>query len=710
MQLITVILGMYRRSRLTSRYSVQMPCLLRIWSLLFITVAAVTTPSAAFCEMRDFIPRLIDYNGELDFFALRQTNENKTSGSKVSTTDTYFVEQLKLDTSGFVYHPAFITFTASGAVGLLQDKFQSDNTASPWNNSNANEYSLSAHVLPEKPYTLDLLTSRTEAFASTGSFTNVHPVIYLNSAMFTYRGSPIGFTTSYTNTRIISDTTTDSGVYTAQVTHSLRHSSTSIGLTRSDTTSNAGTTYDQSYYFLSNQLQFERLSFIEQLLLRSDLKYDTYEQSDPIQITRGRDNSWIEYLQLNLPWRFQSNSTYSRIYSASKSDPTSASVTSEQSRQSNSNDSINEVLMHRLGDSLFSSYIYNNSKNNSSGGQSDNVSNSLNFMYTKKIPWGIFTAGATGTILDTNNTGSVTTLNEVHQSKANGIDFFSLQQGLIDPSTIVVDLVAPNTGIRYQLINNVNYVITQIGNTFRITVQSFFLFPVPGFTPNPDINFVYTFNVTYLSTQGTFDIKTRTIGYNFGLSLFNNLLNPYYSYQTSDQTLVSGFFPGELSNYTVNTAGITVQRAPFRLWTEYQKYDSNINPSSSWRSRLDFHENVFQSLSVGAGLFYNVSHYLQSQSSIGLTSPYTETVRGATVSVQKIFPWHLNLSGAGYYAQTTGRTDSNAYSLNGLLTWRLGRLSVDAQATYQLVESLANNARQTTSQTVYLLKLRRQLF
>ena len=692
----------HSRSRKTRLYVI-----VRIWWLILLTAVTVSVPSTAFCDMQDFIPRITDYNGELDIFMLRQEDKNTVGGIKISTIDNSIIEQLKVYTSGFIYHPAFITFAASGALGLLEDQFKQNNSSSsPWSSSDANEYNINVHVLPEKPYTLDLLSSRTETFSSANAFSNIKPVIYVNGATFNYRG-PISLSTSYTETKTISDTTTDSGVLTAQATHTMQHSFSSIGFTRSDTSTNTGTDYDEDYYFVSNQLQFDRLLFFEQLVLRSDLKYDDYTQNQISQITNGSDNQWTEYLQLKLPWRFESDLTYSRIYSTSTAEPTAPFPSYSQS---NTNESFNEVLSNRLGDSLFTSYVFNDTTNKSSGGQSDSESNALNLMYTKKIPWGIFTAGVNGTIMTTDNTGSISTLNEVHQSAANGIDSFTLQPGLIDPATIVVYLIAPGTGIRYQLVNNVNYLIDQIGNTLRITVQSFFLFPVPGFTPNPDINFVYTFNVSYTSAQGTFDLETKTVGYNIGFVLFNNLLNPYYSYQNSGQKLTSGFFVGQLSSYTQNTVGIAVQKAPFRLWTEYQTYNSTINPNNTWKSRLDFHENVFKSLSVGAGVFYNRTDFLQNQSSVGPTSPYTQTVRGATVSIQKIFPWNLNISETGYFAQTTGLTNSNAYSLNGLVTWRFGRLSVDVQTTYELVDSLANSTKSSTGQMIYLVKLRRQLF
>jgi hypothetical protein len=676
-------------------------------SLVISILSLLALPSAALCDIQSFIPRIIDYNGELDIYMLRQTNDNSSAGTRTSTADNSVMEQLKLSLAGYVYHPAFITFLATGSVGLLQDQFTNNGVSSPWTNSSDNEYDVTVHVLPEKPYNLDLLTSRSESFAGAGLLGNIRPVVYLNSATFTYHEIPIGFSANYTDTKTITSSTTDSGVLNLTASHGIQHSYTTVGYTHSNTSSNTGTDYSQNYYFLTHQLQFDWF------VLRSQLKYDDYNQINPLDTVTGSDETWLEDLHMKLPWRFESDVSYNRTFNISQSEETpavsSGSVQSPQ-KQFNSDDVLIGNLTHRLGDSLFTSYTYNDTTTSSSGGRSDSESNALGVTYTKKIPWGVLTTGVSGNIQTSNNVGSITTLNEVHTAKADGIDSFTLQPGLIDPSTIVVYVVAPVTGFKYLLVNNQNYVIEPIGNTFKITVLPFLLNPVVGFTPNSDINFVYTFNVSYSSVQGTFGLNTTTTGYNAGLALFNNFLNPYFNHIQSSQRVVSGFFPGELSSYSTDVTGITVQKAPFRFSTEYQKYDSTINSNRVWKSRFDFWQNLSQSFSVAAGLSYDTSHFLQSESSIGITAPYTDIMRGASVSVHKIFDTNLTISGTGSYGNTTGHTVSNTYSFNGLLSWRMGKMFVDAQTTYQHVDTLASNTRQSIGSTLCLIKIRRILF
>ena len=91
--------------------------------------------------------------------------------------------------------------------------------------------------------------------------------------------------------------------------------------------------------------------------------------------------------------------------------------------------------------------------------------------------------------------GSVSTLNQVYTAKATGVDYFSLPQGIIDQASITIQVVAPQSGVTYLLENNVNYVIDTVGNTFRITILT--LNGIAGFTPAPDPNYVYSFNVSY---------------------------------------------------------------------------------------------------------------------------------------------------------------------------------------------------------------------
>src|SRR5208283_4076382 len=97
----------------SSVFSVARLYLFCSWLLLLLTAAAVAAPSVALCDMQQFIPRIIDYDGELDVTMAGQSHTNKSAGTSASTTDTSALEQLKLTLSCFVYHPAFITDLAS---------------------------------------------------------------------------------------------------------------------------------------------------------------------------------------------------------------------------------------------------------------------------------------------------------------------------------------------------------------------------------------------------------------------------------------------------------------------------------------------------------------------------------------------------------------------------------------------------------------------
>lgn len=673
--------------------------MVRIAGLLLLMAAALTAmPSAALCAMQQFIPRISDYTGEIETDLSYQSNTNKSGAAQASTTDTNVSERLNLSVLGYVYHPRFMYFNAKISGGLEQDQAANNGVAGRWRNSDVDEYELRGYILPEHPYNLELFISRKQPFQPNGLYnTSVRTVSYQKGAIFRYHEKPLTFTTSYSVTTTQSNDTTDSTVLNSMASYNLTHNLTSAGFSRNDISSVLGSRSNiQNNYYLTDQLQYSRFSLL------SSLRLDMSTQKDPFQVQNGNDDSWIEQLHLYLPWNFQSDLSYNRSYDGTK---TSASDTSTVAKQSNTTDSRIATLTHHLYQSLSTNFTYNETTNTSTGGRSDSSGGSLGAAYVKTIPGGVLTVAASGGLTSTQNTGSLTTLNEVHTAKATGLDSFTLQQGLIDEASITINVVAPQSSLTYLLTNNVNYRIDPAGNTFKITILT--LTGIPGFTPEADPNFVYSFKVTYSSKQGTFGLGITNMGYSARVALFNNMVNPYYSYSYSDQSVTSGFYPGIPAKSSSYTAGILLQKASFSFSTEYQNFSSTVNPYTSWRSRLNLGQKVTETINVSAGVSYTLNNYLQAAEQ----SPYNEKVGTANVSVQKSFPWNLNLSLNGSYSDTEGLSSSTALSFNGTLNWRVGRLSVNLGATSTFTDSMfAGSSKQSTNAAFYYLRMKRELF
>ncbi len=659
-------------------------------------------PSAALCDMRQFIPRITDYAGDVETDMKYQGNGTQSgTAGKWSNTSTLLSEGLNLALSGYVYHPRFIIFVGTGTGGFQQAGSGGSTGATPLNNSFATQYELRARILPQHPYNLELYTSRQEPFTEQSVYSSVRPVTYEKGAIFNYQRSSLFFNGTYRLTTNESSDTTNSTTTNVSVGYNIGHAASTVAYSNADTSSVSGRTSSQSTYNISNQLNFEKISLLDYMSLSSILGLTTNTRKDPSESQDEQDLEWSEQLHLDLPWNFKSNISYNLSKDTIKS-----AVTAPATATNQSNDTSRFIasLTHRLFRSLTTNFTYSSAVTTSEGGQSSGDAQSAAVTYTKMIPGGVLTLGGSGSIATTANNGPVTSLNEVHTAKATGADFFTLQQGTIDQTSITIDVVAPQSGFTFLLTNNVNYRIDTVGNAFRITILT--LNGIAGFTPDPDPNYVYSFKVTYSSTSGKFGLRTTSTGYSAGLQLFNNLVNPYYSYSLTSQNVVSGFYPGGPQSYSDSLAGVRLQKGYYSLQSEYETFQSTSHPYTAWRQRLGFGKKLTPSLSFSAGVSYALSNYSQSVQQ----NAYTEKVESANITVRKTFLSNLIFSLNVATSMTNGLVSSTSLSFNSTLTWRLGRLYLEGGATNQRTDSGSGLSKEQTSAVYYYLKMRRQLF
>ncbi|HKN18490.1 MAG TPA: hypothetical protein VJW95_01740, partial [Dissulfurispiraceae bacterium] len=417
--------------------------MVRIAGLLLIIAALTAMPSAALCDMQQFIPRLSDYSGDIETDMAYVSSSNKSGAGKVSNSDTDVTERLNLSALGYIYHPRFIYFNAKISGGLEQDEAASNGTGGRWTNFDIYEYDLRAYILPEHPYNLQLYISRSEPFQTNGLYyNNVQVVSNQKGGIFRYYARPLTFLASYNVNTIESNYTTNSTTLNSTASYNLEHIFTSAGFSRNDISSAFGLTNTQNNYSFTNQVQYTRF------YLLSTLRLDTYTLKNPLQLENGSDSQWIEQLHLYLPWNFQSDLSYNSSYDGSKTSP---SDTSTVISQSDLTDSRIATLTHHLYQSLTTSFTYNDTTTSSPGGRSDTTSDLLSAAYIKQIPGGVLTVAAYGGLISTQNTGSLTTLNEVHTAKATGLDSFTLQQVLINEASITINVVAPQSALTYLL-------------------------------------------------------------------------------------------------------------------------------------------------------------------------------------------------------------------------------------------------------------------
>jgi hypothetical protein len=673
--------------------------------IIFI-IYLVTAPSSVLADAKDFIPRLSDYYGELAV-DIRYENDNvKSNDVETKISDTTLVERLNLYTLGFVYHPNFITFHLNLSGGLKEEEFKSTFREIPWSTDIIDEYDFRMWLLPTHPYNLELYTIRhtplTRATASEGT----RPVAMSNGAVFKYDMRPFLCSLAYSQqTSEAGSATSESQNYSANVSYFIGPLSNTAGYQHIVSATSLKEKASREYSFFDNRFDIKNIRLMSKIALTKEQqeRHDTPPLSFEML-------SWTERLEVQLPWNFDSNLAYSFFKDTAETGRTASfpATTSEVTTQ----DARLEIG-HQLFASLRSRYAISYATSEYDQGESKVLTNSLNFSYTKRIPKGMLRLGTDFRLSRLNRKGQAITINELHSAKISGS--FTLNSDRVEESSIdiTVATVVPTGELStfVPLDKDLHYTVTPSGNTFIITIDSLdgTTVPVCQTADCLDIGYEYTFRVFYSSIPEDFIMDTTEYGINMRLELFKNFINPYFSYYKTIQDVVSGSLtgsPGDSENIKI---GLQLQKQPYMAIAEYQEIISNVNPSQSWRTELDYNKNLSLTTVLNGKVHYASTHYPQRLS--GSASGYTQTFYGAIVKVQKHYPESgLNATLGVAYDHSEGLGSSKTYSLNSALTFKRGYTDLIFQGRVSLSESESIRVKQEMLSEFFYLTMRRRLF
>jgi hypothetical protein len=669
-------------------------------------IAFLAVPTGAFGDIRRFTPRIYNNEGELETGVLYDYYKNTAAGRGTEATDTFIYERFTLTMTGYVYHPRFIQFLGKFSAGFNQEKFTqtglSPSEDDSWNNTFREEYELRALVLPEHPYNLELYTLRKEPFIRGLSAGTFNSAISSSGAIFKYKERPYNFFLSYDHTDIESrtftadtDSVATSGSYTKEwgsFWAALNHAESNAAQTQGipNPTSNTVDTYS-----LGNYLNF----WEKKVRLTSTVTENRFEQTSSLSTVNDDRRSWTEQLNLDLPWSFDA----SLSYRYSDDDQTTRSTDSPmETTLWSENRNANMVITQRLYQSLVTSYSYNYFTITTSGGDSTSSSQMLTSTYRKRIPRGYFNAGIGLGRSVTEGSGAPTVINENHNARI--FDEFTLQGSNIEETSIAVTVRSAQTGNLLPLAREIDYIVIRSGVSFRIRILS-----VPTEASSPDPLFQYEFRVTYSLASTDYKLETTNAAYNLRLDLFDRLFNPYYNYSRTDKEVVSGNFPGGDETVTINTVGATSEGPFFTLLAEYQDYDSNLNPTKTFRAEGSVWRTFRETTNLSANAYYMDRQYLEVPE---VNTPgYTETTLGGRARGEIRLPRrNLTASLSGNYWQTRGVFTTKSMLINALLTWKIARLDVALGAVIGHSETDLRNGIQKSDHNVYYLTIKRKLF
>jgi hypothetical protein len=637
----------------------------------------------------------------LDLFSSLERDELTTNFRGSDWSDLFFREKLTFFSNGYFYDPRFLQYQFSVAGALKQENFSASYVPSAdWRSGTGYEYDIRTFFLPEHPYNLELYALRFQpllrqlASPQSGTFQTTW------GGIFRYRDKPWFFGTRY------NDTTTESGVVSSNVRQfsvdgeyfrrfeggNQVSVNASFHPTRFSNTT--GIDGEIQEYSLGGLLDVQRAR-LTTTLTQNDITQDSgfggrFENDQTL---------WYEVLNLYFTKKFRSDISY-RIQDYENTIPAGPTQPSQTLDQVNK---IFELdLVHRLYESLDSTFTHVDNRRASSGGDTDYTLNALSFSYNKLIPRGRFLAGLNLGRSLTETRGDVDIVDESHPAVAVPGSFLLGQQN-VAPGSVVVFLRSPLPPFDIiQLVEGLHYTLLPISNTLEVQVVTLPpQFALPG---------SFDFTVSYSLTTGTFDLRMDDIGYNASVDLLDNLLTPYYSFVAVRSTVLSGVFPGIPLDSTTRTLGLRFYRGPLRGLVEYQQLQWEVSPYRAWRAEAQYTGTLNPTTRCYAIGSYVNKYFPQGTSQV-LRDSYTDQTVSASGSLQKQIPsLALMFSVGGSFSRLHGRVDGSAYSFNSSLTYHVGKMDITAGATAYQAGTEAEDFTTDRRHQYYYFNLRRTFF
>lgn len=670
-------------------------------------IAGVVPTPALGNGWTDFIPTPYQNRAFLDVFGAYERDDNRAAEPRVKWTDTFLRERLTLESNGYSYHPRFMQYQFSlGGVARQEEYEHSLYGSRGWRQGNGVEYQARLYFLPEHPYNLDIYGARYEPLYKEQGADSHNTVETTKGAIFRYRKKPYFAHASYGDESIESDQSRSDvrrvsvgGEYLKRFHDYEATFTASANPSWFDNSSGVdGTTQE---YLLSNYLN------LKQARLNSYLSLEYFDQSSPSSGDMSNDQlSWDEILTVNLPWRFRGDVYYRYQDNQSSFDAPGQLYDREMGDQSQD---VKFDLVHRLYESVDTTYMLFDNRRDSYGGQSDALTHSVSVNYAKSIPTGRYLAGISWGTTDMDSSGEADIPFEPHSAKLNS--WFRLTQQNIDPDSLAV-FVRARTGEMVPLYEHENYAVNALagddGNWASVEILVFSV-PPDLMSDNPD--HVYDFFVTYSLTTGDFGMRTDSLGANTSLELLDNLLTPYFSYVKVNSDVLYGDFPGTPVDATTYTAGLMLHFRSLRARGEYQDVDWEASPYRSWRAEIQWIGALTATTNVYATAYYLNKHYPNGTTS-SYSEPYTEETESFSASLQKtFFSRNLHLAVGGSYSRIDGLVESQVYAGNATCMWRIGKLDITAGATAYEAESSGWTTTETKrDHEFFYLKFRRQLY
>ncbi len=671
-------------------------------ALLVAAVAGAALPGTAFAQWTAFLPRAYENHAWFETFASYERDRSRGAAADLGWDDTFFREKLSVASLGYSYDPRFLQYKLSLAGILKQEDYESSSTGGGgFHNDAALEYDARLFFLPEHHYNGQVFASRHEPVYPQQALNQRSSYVDEYGVLAGYRLKPWFADADYLDTTLHqSGLTSNVKRLNVDTEYFKRFSG---GNEFSVTGSARPSWYDDdqdldghSYEYLASTL-----TNLKRVRLDSTVTDNETEQSrGALERYETEQFAWWELLTVYFPWNLRSDLTWRLNDNESTFRQPGFPV---ERKYADDGTNIQLDLVHRLYESVDTRYRFVRDERNTNGAHSNQLSNSINVDYTKAIPYGQLLSGGLFSRSDIDNRGFASVINDPYTSTSVP-STITLRQQNADAASVIVQMRSPfppfdtvtlMAGVHYQLNTAVEPFEIQI-----VTLPPEFV--VPG---------SYDIFLTYSLLGGDYDLQIDTGGANLTFDMLGSRVSPYFRYLSQRSDVTSGAYPGIPVDSDSYNAGIRLVYGPLRGRAEYLYLDWPVNPYRLWRGEIQYVGSIARTITAYGSASYVNRHY--DGGSDPYTSPET-TEDTATVSAtltKQFFTPNLSCSIGGSYSHLSGITDSDAWSANSSLVWRIGKLDVTfGLSAYGSSSRATGDPGYERDHELVYINLRRQIF
>ena len=644
-----------------------------------------------------FHPVIYGYTGEAGVEFVYEKDENKTGGSGLDTSNKETAFTLEFKAGGYSYHPRFLIFLARVLGRYLWEEYKS-NDREKSESYDKLDYEFRAALLPEHPYNAEVYTLKHTTFIRRTIESGYRPVLTEKGLILNYEKRPILLSATYVDSSLDENDANDTQVDTETWRYNATFFKGPLHLFWTYTTYDSYDTFtlidgQLDSYALEGRVRWKGVRWT------SRLNKSRFIQESPINpYLRDDLMIWTEEVSMDLNWNLRTFAEF-RHYEDTQLTGEFEGFPEQLFDTMTNSASLN--INHRLFESLFTTYTLNHVYSKVNMGVSENLTNTIMFDYRKRIPGGLLTAGLHYMRDIAEARGTPTIVNEEHIVRM--FERFQLNREGVNSTTISIQIVDENNH-RAPLEEDIHYFIYPIGNTFEIQ-----LVDVPPGFQKPDAFATYKLLISY-ETEGDYKLRSEEVGYRTGLQLFGGLFQPYFEHTLYQQKVLEGIYSGGPEDATRNTVGVASQLGRWSGFVEYTDYTSRYRPYNQKKMQLIYERLIGRSARFHTKLYYQNTSYNRAE-----LSPNSLVYREEQIGIFSRYIMHLTKKNlqytvSGSYIKTNSYSDSDSYTLDTMLTWRIGKLYIDFNAGIMDTSTDTRGQEQSIINKYLYITVKRRLF